>query len=290
MIQPGSGPETGRNGRQENQRAENLRLAVRVAVFVLIVLIGRIVFPIAMAPSGNILVVSALSAFATGAVANFVLARGWGRGTPADFGLAWQPRSPRELLTGIACGAGAAAAIAVAALALHLAYFAGSPSPASTWAGLPVLIIVLLFGAAGEELMFHGYAFQDLVRNIGPFATVLPVGILFGLAHAGNQNVTLLAVVNTAAWGVLLGVAYLRTRALWLPIGLHFGWNAAMPLFGVNLSGFTMSMTGYELRWRADALWSGGAYGFEGGLFTTIAVTALFFVLYRVTPGDEERL
>jgi membrane protease YdiL (CAAX protease family) len=101
----------------------------------------------------------------------------------------------------------------------------------------------------------------------------------------GNQNVTALAIFNTIAWGVLLGCAYLRTRALWMPIGLHFGWNVAMPFLGLNLSGFTMGVTGYALRWRMDDLWSGGSYGLEGGLFTTLIVGTLFFLLYRVVPG-----
>jgi membrane protease YdiL (CAAX protease family) len=173
--------------------------------------------------------------------------------------------------------------IALALLA-GMARFDAVPAAPRAWAGIPLLVIVLLFGSAGEELIFHGYAFQHLVRHLGEFATVLPVGILFGLMHMGNQNVTFLAVFNTMAWGVLLGCAYLRTRALWLPIGMHYGWNAAMPFLGENLSGFTISVTGYELHWRTGVLWSGGLYGLEGGLFTTGVVAGLFFVLYRLIP------
>jgi uncharacterized protein len=263
---------------------DKLRLLVRVGVFVLLVILGRIVFPVLMQPFGGMLAVSALSAFATGALANAVMARGWERGQPADFGLGWDRHSARELAIGIAGGAGGAVLIVMVALVAGLASFDAVPGAERAWAGLPVLAIVLLFGSVGEELMFHGYAFQHLARNLGEFATVLPVGVLFGLMHLGNQNVTLLAVVNTIAWGVLLGCAYLRTRALWLPIGMHFGWNVAMPFLGVNLSGFTMGVTGYELHWRTGVLWSGGAYGLEGGLFTTGVVAGLFVVLYRMIP------
>ena len=249
---------------------DKLRLLVRVGVFVVLVILGRIVFPVLMQPFGGLLVVSALSAFATGALANAVVARGWERGQLSDFGLGWVPASARELVTGIACGAGGAVLIVMVALISGLASFDAVPRAERAWAGIPLLAVVLLFGSVGEELVFHGYAFQHLVRHMGEFATVLPVGILFGLLHLGNQNVTLLAVVNTIAWGVLLGCAYLRTRALWLPIGMHFGWNVAMPFLGVNLSGFTIGVTGYELHWRTGVLWSGGAYGLEGGLFTTV--------------------
>jgi len=264
--------------------SDKLRLLVRVGVFVLLVILGRAVFPTLMQPFGGVLVVSALSAFATGALANAVVARGWERGQLSDFGLGWTPASGRELATGIAWGAGGVALIVSVAVVSGLANFGSVPLADPAWAGIPLLAVLLLFGSVGEELVFHGYAFQQLVRPMGEFATVLPFGIVFGLAHVGNQNVTLLAVFNTVAWGVLLGCAYLRTRALWLPIGMHFGWNLATPFLGENLSGFTIAVTGYELHWRTGVLWSGGAYGLEGGLFTTVVVAGLFVVLYRLIP------
>jgi len=265
-------------------KPDQLRLLVRVVVFVALAVLARLVFPALLQPFGDPLVVAALSSFAAGALANGLLARGWESGKPSEFGLGWSRDSLRDLASGIAGGFGGAAVIVGASVALRMAMMESAPNGRLNWAGLPVLVVVLLFGAAGEELLFHGYAFQNLVRGVGEFATVLPVGILFGLAHLGNQGVTLLAVFNTIAWGVLLGCAYLRTRALWLPIGLHFGWNVAMPFLGVNLSGFTMGVTGYALRWRVEDLWSGGAYGLEGGLCTTLLVTALFFLLYGVIP------
>jgi 2-hydroxychromene-2-carboxylate isomerase len=50
--------------------------------------------------------------------------------------------------------------------------------------------VILIFGAAGEEILFRGYGFQVLLRSIGPFATILPVGVLFGALHAGNPLFT----------------------------------------------------------------------------------------------------
>ena len=147
---------------------------------------------------------------------------------------------------------------------------------------------MLLFGAIGEEMLFHGYAFQLLVRRMGAFATILPVSIIFGFAHMGNQNATMFGIFNTFLWGILLGFAYVRTRALWLPIGLHYGWNFALPLFGVNLSGFTMGVTGYSLHWSVGALWSGGNYGPEGSVLTTVVVVMLFILVLRIFPDQDE--
>jgi len=110
---------------------------------------------------------------------------------------------------------------------------------------------------------------------------VLPFGVLFGLAHASNPGITPLGLFNTMAWGVLLGYAFVRSGDLWLPIGLHFGWNWALPLFGTGLSGFTMELTGYALHWRIGAVWSGGDYGPEGGILTSMVVLPLALYLWK---------
>src|SRR4029077_16165540 len=231
---------------------------------------------------------SALSTFAAAALANAILVRIYEHGQLSGVGLGWTETSARELFTGMAAAAAAAVAIVAAALILQMAVFESAPRVPNAWANLAFVALVLLFGAAGEEMLFHGYAFQSLVRTLGQFATILPVAVIFGLMHLGNRNVTALAVANTMAWGVLLGYADVRTAALWLPIGLHFGWNATTPLLGVNLSGFTIGVTGYQLQWKVGDLWSGGAYGPEGGLFTSAVAIGLFFYLHKAPIQHQE--
>jgi uncharacterized protein len=267
--------------------ADSIRALVRVVLFAFAAWSLWHLMPLVMPPAAGRLVVAALSTFAAGALANGLLARMYEHSRLSAFGMAWTRPSPRELLIGVAGGAGAAAAIFLGALATRQASVERLPAPASWPIDVIFVVVVLAFGAVGEELLFRGYAFQLLVRTMGEFAAVLPVAVLFGVAHMGNQDVTPLAIANTILWGVLLGYAYLLTRALWLPIGLHFGWNAAMPLLGVNLSGFTMGVPAYELKWSAGDLWSGGRYGFEGSLLTTAAVVILFFVLRRAVPRPE---
>jgi membrane protease YdiL (CAAX protease family) len=266
-----------------------IHVVVRVGVFALLAWLGMLLFPWLMFPLAGLLVTSALGTFAAAAVANAVSVRAFEHGALADMGLAWTPQSGRELLAGAGMGAVAGILMLSLPLALGLARFAPSQPAERPWAAFAFVSVTLLFGAVGEEMLFHGYAFQLLVRKLGTFATILPAGVLFGLAHIGNQNATLLGIVNTMAWGILLGYAFVRTGALWLPIGLHFGWNFTLPLFGVNLSGFTMGVTGYALEWHAGVLWSGGGYGPEGSLPTTLVVMALPFALHRwIRPAGEE--
>ena len=124
-------------------------------------------------------------------------------------------------------------------------------------------------------------ALRRAVDAVGPFATILPVGVVFALLHGGNPHATWFAIANTAGFGILFGYAYWRSRDLWLPIGLHFGWNLVLPLFGVNLSGLTMKVTGYAMAWSAGRLWSGGDYGPEASVLTSAALVALSVYLWK---------
>jgi uncharacterized protein len=271
---------------------EAIRVIVRVVLFVAITWLGMAGFPrlirTLQGAAAPILVVATMTSFGAGVLGNAVLARMYEDGKLSSVGLSWSNKSSRELLLGIFGGAGAAVLILLLALVSRMASFQSIPDPGASIGGVVFAVVLLFLGAFGEELMFHGYAFQLLTKTAGDYAALLPVGVLFGFAHLGNENVTFLAILNTIAWGILLGYGYLRTRALWLSIGLHFGWNAAQPLIGVNLSGFTIGMTGYELRWKAGTFWSGGAYGLEGGIFTTLVVIVLFILIHGATRRNED--
>ncbi len=178
-------------------------------------------------------------------------------------------------------GIAAAALVLAGALLFHAARL--EPDPGSQ-SGLPsffFVAVLLLFGSAGEELLFRGFGFQVLLRALGGWTTILPVGVIFAALHAGNPNATWLALANTTGFGVLFGYAFLRSHDIWLPIGLHFGWNFTLPLFGVNVSGLTIRLTGFSMRWSAGTLWSGGEYGPEGSILTSAMLLLLFAYLWK---------
>jgi membrane protease YdiL (CAAX protease family) len=272
------------------QRQKNLGVLLRVGIFALIAILGNyFIFPIIIAFFGvPILVVATLGTFAAAAVANAIVLRIYERGKLADVGLEWTPASRHNLVVGTMGGIGAALIVLVLPLLIRVAYLEPVPNEYFRWPSAVFVSIVLLFGAVGEEMLFRGYMFQVLVKAIGPFATILPMSVLFGLAHSDNLNFSWLALLNTVLWGIVLGYAFLLSGDLWLPIGLHFGWNWTLPWLGANLSGFTMGVTGYSMHWKVGELWSGGAYGPEGGLLTTVTVVAVFFYLQRTPIQHQE--
>lgn len=227
------------------------------------------------------LVAATIGIFAAAVTTNLLTLRIFDRRPVAEIGLGTGGGAGRNLLCGLVIGASAAGVMLALPLLAGAGHLVPKAGVAFSWARLLFYLATLLFGAAGEEILFRGYAFQLLIEKAGPFVTVLPAGVLFGFAHASNPSSTLLSILNTALWGSMLGVAFLRSRDLWLPIGLHYGWNAVLPLFGVNLSGLTIDVTRYGYQWDVAPLWSGGTYGPEGGLLTTIFVTLAFLATLR---------
>jgi uncharacterized protein len=270
------------------QQSKNLGVLLRVGVFALIAILGYYIFPWAMIFVGSPFVIAALSTFAAAGVANAIVLRIYERGQLADIGLGWTAASRRNLALGILGGGGAGMLVLVGPLLVQVADLEPAPDSHFHWPSLLLVSIVLLFGSVGEEMLFRGYGFQVLVKAIGPFATILPMAVLFGLAHTQNLHFTWVALLNTVLWGIVLGYAFVLSGDLWLPVGLHFGWNWVLPLLGANLSGFTMGVTGYALHWKIGAPWSGGEYGPEGGWLTSAVVVALFFYLHKVPIQHQD--
>jgi uncharacterized protein len=200
----------------------------------------------------------------------------------ADLGLWWHRASADNLALGLFGGIGAACLVLGIPLLSGMAHFVNTPAEQPAWDTILFVTLLLAAGSAGEEIFFRGYGFQLLLANFGPYATIAPVGVVFALLHSSNPNATWIGIANTAGFGILFGYAYLRTRDLWLPIGLHFGWNATLPLFGANVSGLRIKETGYEMAWSAGKLWSGGGYGPEASLLATAVILALFFYIWKV--------
>lgn len=258
-----------------------LNVILKVGVYVLTCLIGMRLFGLLLYPVVGQFAAAVLGVFFGALVGNLISLRIYERAHLTIIGLYWTRASRRNLLLGLLAGMLTAYAVAGLPLLFGLAHLEAIANNPPQWRVILFTTGILLFGAFGEEMLFRGYGFQVLIGPLGAYATILPVGILFGLAHRDNLNFSVLGFANTVLWGILLGYAFLRSGDLWLPIGLHFGWNWVLPLFGANLSGFTMRLTGYQMRWHIGPLWSGGEYGPEASLLTTVAVVLLFVALAK---------
>jgi multisubunit Na+/H+ antiporter MnhB subunit len=147
-----------------------------------------------------------------------------------------------------------------------------------------VELVTLLVASLANEVVFRGYPFQRLMEAVGPFSATLLACIAFGWLRSETPDAGTAGIWVSAAAALLLTLAYLRTRALWLPWGLHFAWLASMSvLFGLPLAGNTDSSTVIQTNAYGPHWLTGGDYGPEGGWLAVWVLLAGVFVLLRMT-------
>jgi hypothetical protein len=197
-------------------------------------------------------------------------------------GLAFHPDWVKELCVGVSIGGIMMVSVGGVEALLAVARFARNPLPASAELAYgSCLFPVLLISATNEELVFRGYPFQKLVESLGPPGAVAVSSACFGLAHLGNPHHTWISTVNTMLVGIPFSIAYLRTRSLWMPVGMHFTWNYLQGfVFGLPVSGYTFPHSLLKVQVH-DAAWlTGSNYGPEGGLLSTVAIVGAGVCLF----------
>jgi uncharacterized protein len=147
--------------------------------------------------------------------------------------------------------------------------------------------ILLFVAALAEEAMFRGYPLQTLARAGYAWLGVVLTLAFFAWGHLDNPNVVpQFTFANTALAGLWFAIAYLRTRSLWLPLGLHWAWNWALGwFFGLPISGLKLVSHPVLVANDGGPFWlTGGTYGMEGGLACTIAFALSTLLIWRM-PG-----
>ena len=156
------------------------------------------------------------------------------------------------------------------------------------------VLFFLIFVGVGwsEELLSRGYHLQTLASGLNLFWGVMISSAIFGLLHLANPNATWLSAVGIFLAGLLFAYGYLRTRQLWLPIGMHLGWHFFEGVvFGFPVSGLDIyPLTRIQV--EGPELLTGGAFGPEAGLIVIPAlilggVLIYFYTLRRTGPPQE---
>ena len=188
-----------------------------------------------------------------------------------SMGLAFHSRWWRELGRGIMVGAAMLLFAVLLEWSCGFAHFTFTPHPMLVAGSFG--FILLAVAAAKEEVIFRGYAFQRLAEAITPVGAIAVTSAFFGLAHFANPHRTWISTLNTALVGIPFCVAYLRTRSLWMPIGMHFVWNFLQGFFvGLPVSGLLFSTSVLTAHVQGPAWLTGGNYGPEGGLLATAPI------------------
>lgn len=187
--------------------------------------------------------------------------------------------APKELAAGLLIGAALFGTTIAVLAALGLYRIQGTRE-------LSVLVVPLAVSVGAgviEEIVFRGVIFRIVESSLGTWFALSISAVLFGLVHLVNPGATALgAIAIIFEAGIMLAGAYLLTRRLWLPIGIHIGWNFTQGgVFSVPVSGhastglFDATLSGPE--WL-----SGGAFGAEASVAAVAVCVAVALVFLRL--------
>jgi CAAX protease family protein len=212
-----------------------------------------------------------------------------------SLGLTLHTRWLRDLIVGSVIGiASLALATAIALAAGGVRFSLSSSGTTSVVTTVFLSAALFIIAALAEEALFRGYPLQTLTRAHLIWLGVLLTSVPFATVHLNNPNAGgVLAFVNTVLAGLWLAVAYLKTRSLWFPLGVHWAWNWALgALVGLPVSGITEVaphpvLVGTDL---GPAWLTGGRYGIEGGIACTVALlisTVFIWKTSLVSASDD---
>lgn len=172
-----------------------------------------------------------------------------------------------------------------------------------------VPLLLFLFLAVFQEVAVRGYIFQTLERRWGTGIALVGSTLFFGLAHLGSpvdglttaQRLVGPAFISIET-GLLFTAAYLLTRRLWLPIGLHWGWNFfESSIYGAANTGSwgNERNTLFSDRFTGPFLLTGGPFGPEASVICLVVGAYAGLLLLRLAirkgqwrpgqhpPGDD---
>jgi len=186
---------------------------------------------------------------------------------------------------------GAAGGIGLTLLVVAILWIGGAYH--GTWRGpsdLPAPTLMAIGAALMEELLLRGFVLGLIERWGGSLVALVLTALLFGGAHFENSGAGLWPVVALMLGpGFALGAAYLATGRLWLPIGLHFGWNFGQSgLFGLLDSGTSFPSV-IDASISGPYWLTGGAFGPEASL-PGLAVWVLLGIFLLTRARRQGRL
>ncbi len=134
-------------------------------------------------------------------------------------------------------------------------------------------VLILAPAALSEELMFRGLPMVVAARAIGRGRAIVILSVIFAIAHIQNPEVTAAGLGNIALAGIWLSLAFFSPGGMWTAFGAHLGWNVTLAALAAPVSGLPFDIPYIDYRMGTPVWLTGGAFGPEGGLLATLALT-----------------
>ncbi|WP_369617029.1 lysostaphin resistance A-like protein [Flavobacterium sp. CFS9] len=145
--------------------------------------------------------------------------------------------------------------------------------------------ILIFLSALLEEILFRYIPYKILVKEVS-VKNIILVSVFFSFFHLFNPNVNITGLINIVVAGVFFSLIYLKSNSIFFCSFIHAFWNFAIGcILGSNISGIkTISLLQYYPE-KPDFL-SGGEFGFEGSIVTTIVFLISGFFIYQLKTNE----
>ena len=152
---------------------------------------------------------------------------------------------------------------------------------------------LFLLGSLVEEILHRGFIFQRLIDGIGVWGAQLLIASLFAFGHWGNPGIQgttqIFSSIDLFLASLVFGLAYIKTRSLALPIGLHLGWNWAQGnILGFGVSGHEQNGWFMPIFHGKEEWVTGGEFGPEASIFSVV-VSIITLVILLNCKGHSEK-
>jgi membrane protease YdiL (CAAX protease family) len=193
----------------------------------------------------------------------------------------------------LAGGLAGAALISVVTLAGFVAGYyvvVAVPGGSPALLGVAGLIVIAAFM---EEVVYRGVLFGTLEDGLGSTAAMWLQSLVFAAMHLSNAPASPFELATTMVAGTLIGALwtalYAWTRSLWVVTAHHAGWNFAIILTGLPLSGIGdwRALAPLESAYRGPAWLTGGVFGPEDALVCLVVVALTLAVFIRLAKRCE---
>ncbi|WP_018752224.1 CPBP family intramembrane glutamic endopeptidase [Paenibacillus sanguinis] len=256
------------------------KMVLTVLIFIVLVVMGEILLIISGGQtgwSGQLVTNIAMMGAPLIMYAIFERRHRWGLGL-------LQPRAAVNAGLGMLTGVGLITVSFAAIWALGGLQVTSVHGDAATWRLVGIQFVVFTFVAISEELLCRGYL-QGLIKyHYGLRAAVWIPSLLFALLHLGNPGIlaTPLPLLNIFLVGIFFAMTREITGGLWFPTGFHLTWNFVQGnVFGLAVSG-TEGGSLMTSEVQGHPVISGGSFGAEGSLLTTIILLLACLLVLRI--------
>ena len=149
------------------------------------------------------------------------------------------------------------------------------PTEFNALSGVLFILLFWILQSSSEEILFRGWHFNTAGARYKPLTAIIVSSLLFTLAHYSPDG-TGVSMLNITLFAVFLSLYSLYEESIWGICGWHASWNWAQGnLFGLSVTNTKVAGgTILNLKAIGPNYISGGSYGPEGSIFTTVIFIA----------------